>query len=146
VSPLAYTFPQPAYYRSAPLIANPIYNQPIIAQAPILRSAPLIAKTVLPAKTILPVAAPVIKTVENDAYPQYQFAYSVNDALTGDHKAQEEIRDGDVVKGYYTLLEADGTTRKVSYHADPINGYNAVVTKTAPAVIPVDTAAKIVVA
>jgi hypothetical protein len=102
---------------------------PFVKAAPYIHPAPVVAKTFVPAaapivsaKTILPVAAPVIKTVENDAYPQYQFAYNVNDAITGDNKAHEEIRDGDVVKGYYTLLESDGSTRKVSYYADPING------------------------
>jgi hypothetical protein len=36
----------------------------------------------------------------------------INWILAGDHKSQWEIRDGDVVKGEYTLDEADGT---VSY-------------------------------
>lgn len=34
-----------------------------------------------------------------DPNPQYAFAYNVQDALTGDHKSQQETRDGDVVKG-----------------------------------------------
>ncbi|XP_069694832.1 larval cuticle protein A2B-like [Periplaneta americana] len=62
-----------------------------------------------------------------DAYPQYSFGYSVQDALTGDSKTQHETREGDVVKGSYSLVEPDGTTRTVKYTADPVNGFNAVV-------------------
>ncbi|KAL9700012.1 hypothetical protein quinque_003453 [Culex quinquefasciatus] len=63
------------------------------------------------------------------AYPKYNFEYGVNDPHTGDHKAQWEHRDGDVVKGGYMLKEADGTTRVVEYTADDHNGFNAVVKK-----------------
>lgn len=63
-----------------------------------------------------------VKTVEYDAHPHYSYTYSVNDALTGDNKAQSESRDGDVVTGQYSLVEADGTRRVVDYTADPING------------------------
>jgi hypothetical protein len=81
-----------------------------------------------------------------DAHPQYQFAYNVNDALTGDSKTQEETRDGDIVRGSYSLIEPDGSRRIVQYYSDPINGFNAVVQKDAP-VAPVVAAApaKIVV-
>lgn len=41
-------------------------------------------------------------------YPKYKFEYGVKDPHTGDHKSQWEARDGDVVKGEYTLDEADG--------------------------------------
>lgn len=40
---------------------------------------------------------------------------------------QEETRNGDVVEGSYSLIEPDGARRLVSYAADPINGFNAVV-------------------
>ncbi|XP_054733957.1 histidine-rich glycoprotein-like [Anastrepha obliqua] len=62
-------------------------------------------------------------------YPKYEFDYGVKDAHTGDHKSQWEQRDGDHVKGGYTLDEADGTTRVVEYTADDHNGFNAVVKK-----------------
>jgi len=45
----------------------------------------------------------------------------------GDNKAQEETRNGDVVQGSYSLIEPDGARRVVSYAADPVNGFNAVV-------------------
>uniref|UniRef100_A0A182PIR2 Uncharacterized protein n=1 Tax=Anopheles epiroticus TaxID=199890 RepID=A0A182PIR2_9DIPT len=45
------------------------------------------------------------------SHPSYKFEYGVKDPHTGDHKSQWEHRDGDVVKGAYTLDEADGTKR-----------------------------------
>ena len=61
------------------------------------------------------------------AYPKYNFDYGVSDHKTGDMKNQWEHRDGDVVKGAYSLHEADGTIRTVEYTADKHNGFNAVV-------------------
>ena len=58
-------------------------------------------------------------------HPSYKFEYGVNDPHTHDHKSQWEIRDGDVVKGEYTLDEADGTKRLVKYHADSKTGFHA---------------------
>lgn len=56
------------------------------------------------------------------SHPKYQYSYSVADPHTGDHKSQHEVRDGDVVKGGYSLLQPDGSFRKVSYSADDHNG------------------------
>ncbi|CAG2063666.1 unnamed protein product [Timema podura] len=77
-------------------------------------------------------AAPLYKVVSPVAHApaHYSFSYGVNDALTGDSKSQHESRDGDVVKGSYSLVEPDGSTRTVKYIADPVNGFNAVVHKT----------------
>lgn len=47
-------------------------------------------------------------------------------------KSQHETRDGDVVKGQYSLVEPDGSIRTVDYTADKHNGFNAVVHKTEP--------------
>lgn len=55
----------------------------------------------------------------------------MNDYHTGDIKSQHETRDGDVVKGQYSLVEPDGSIRTVDYTADKHNGFNAVVSKTA---------------
>ncbi|BET00728.1 Cuticular protein [Nesidiocoris tenuis] len=71
---------------------------------------------------------------EHYAPPHYAFEYSVHDPHTGDIKSQHETREGDVVKGYYTLKEADGTTREVHYTADHHNGFNAEVKKIGHAV------------
>ncbi|XP_040158742.1 cuticle protein 19-like [Anopheles arabiensis] len=59
------------------------------------------------------------------AYPSYKFEYGVKDPHTGDYKSQWEHRDGDVVKGAYTLHEADGTERVVEYSSDKHNGFQA---------------------
>ncbi|KAK0162225.1 hypothetical protein PV327_008578 [Microctonus hyperodae] len=73
-------------------------------------------------------AVPVVKIHnEYNHHPQYTYGYKVHDAITGDAKSQHETRNGDVVSGSYSLIEADGTRRVVEYTADPINGFNAVV-------------------
>jgi hypothetical protein len=71
------------------------------------------------------------------AYPRYAFDYAVYDPHTGDKKSQWESRDGDVVKGSYSLVEPDGTVRTVDYTADDHNGFNAVVRRAGYAVHPV---------
>ncbi|XP_055628172.1 cuticle protein 19-like [Toxorhynchites rutilus septentrionalis] len=59
------------------------------------------------------------------AYPKYKFEYGVKDPKTGDIKQQWEHRDGDVVKGQYSLHEPDGTERIVEYTSDKIHGFQA---------------------
>ncbi|CAH2066265.1 unnamed protein product, partial [Iphiclides podalirius] len=68
--------------------------------------------------------------------PNYGFNYAVNDPVTGDNKAQSEVREGDVVRGSYSLAEPDGTVRIVEYTADPVSGFNAVVKRVGQAVHP----------
>jgi len=70
--------------------------------------------------------------VDYYAHPKYAYKYGVNDYHTGDVKSQHETRDGDVVKGSYSLVEPDGTIRTVDYTADKHNGFNAIVHRTAP--------------
>uniref|UniRef100_A0A6P7G8N5 Cuticle protein 8-like n=1 Tax=Diabrotica virgifera virgifera TaxID=50390 RepID=A0A6P7G8N5_DIAVI len=74
--------------------------------------------------------------VDYYAHPKYEFNYGVQDGHTGDHKTQHEVRDGDVVKGSYTVAEPDGTLRTVHYTADDHNGFNAVVEKSGHPVHP----------
>lgn len=145
-APLAYNAPLAAVaaaYNAPLTYAAPAvaYNAPTIIQ-PAVRAA----KVVAPAAVVH--AAPVVAAANaefDDAYPQYQFAYNVQDSLTGDSKTQEESRDGDVVKGSYSLIEPDGSRRTVNYYADPINGFNAVVQKDVPVAAPI-VAAKAIVA
>ncbi|XP_044747344.1 cuticle protein 7-like [Coccinella septempunctata] len=66
---------------------------------------------------------------EHEAPAHYNFEYQVNDPTTGDEKHQEESREGDAVRGSYSLVEADGTRRIVEYTADDLNGFQAVVHK-----------------
>ncbi|KAK6641479.1 hypothetical protein RUM44_013191 [Polyplax serrata] len=70
--------------------------------------------------------------------PHYSFKYAIHDPHTGDIKDQWETREGDVVKGSYSLVEADGTIRQVEYTADKHNGFNAVVKRKGKAVHPVE--------
>ena len=72
--------------------------------------------------------------VDYYAHPKYSYNYGVADGVTGDHKTQHESRDGDVVKGSYSVAEPDGTLRVVEYSADDHNGFNAVVKKIGHAV------------
>ncbi|XP_028030301.1 cuticle protein 8-like [Bombyx mandarina] len=85
--------------------------------------------------------APIAKVLahredQEIAYPKYEYNYSVADGHSGDNKSQQEIRDGDVVKGSYSFHEADGSIRTVEYTADDHNGFNAVVHNTAPTAAP----------
>jgi len=88
------------------------------------QAAPVVAKAV----------APVVHAAQYDPHPQYNYAYSVSDSLTGDSKSHQESRDGDVVHGSYSLVEPDGSVRTVTYTADAVNGFNAAVQRSAPGV------------
>ena len=70
-----------------------------------------------------------------DPNPQYSFSYGVSDHSTGDSKSQEETLVNGVVHGSYSLAEPDGSIRKVTYTADKINGFNAVVEKKGGVVV-----------
>ncbi|XP_032597811.1 uncharacterized protein LOC6570097 [Drosophila grimshawi] len=59
----------------------------------------------------------------------YSFNYAVNDESTGDIKEHSETRDGYVVSGSYSLVDPDGYKRTVTYTADNVHGFNAVVTR-----------------
>lgn len=67
--------------------------------------------------------------LSEQSYPAYRFEYGVHDPHTGDIKKQYEERDGDTVRGYYSLVEPDGSIRLVEYTADSKNGFQAVVKK-----------------
>ncbi|KAJ9576819.1 hypothetical protein L9F63_006593, partial [Diploptera punctata] len=66
----------------------------------------------------------------HDVHPQYKFEYAVHDPHSGDVKDQWEVRDGDKVKGAYSVKESDGKTRTVEYYSDKHNGFIAVVKKS----------------
>lgn len=65
--------------------------------------------------------------LDEDSPAKYDFSYSVHDTQTGDIKQQQETRDGDVVRGQYSLVDADGLHRIVDYTADDVNGFQATV-------------------
>lgn len=62
-----------------------------------------------------------------DPNPAYSFSYGVADPSTGDHKDAAETLQNGVVHGSYSLVEPDGHVRRVTYTADNVNGFNAVV-------------------
>ncbi|KAM3962320.1 uncharacterized protein ACR2FA_003551 [Aphomia sociella] len=107
-------------------IAKYAVAAPVSYSAPVHYAAP-VAKVIAPAPKVL------VAHQEEYSHPKYDFSYSVADGHTGDNKSQHESRDGDVVHGEYSLLEADGSIRRVEYTADDHNGFNAVVSHSAPA-------------
>jgi len=77
--------------------------------------------------------------------PQYNFGYSVTDAVTGDSKNRQETRDGDHVTGSYSVADPDGRIRTVTYEAGPDIGFVAKVTydgADGPVAIPLDPPAR----
>ncbi|XP_012157981.1 flocculation protein FLO11 isoform X2 [Ceratitis capitata] len=98
--------------------------------------SPLITKSASPTAYLrtqpaLKIQPAVIKTIPEKHYEHYSdharyaFEYGVNDPYTGDIKHQKEERDGDVVKGEYSLVEPDGNVRTVKYYADWETGFHA---------------------
>ncbi|EDW99980.2 uncharacterized protein Dyak_GE23208 [Drosophila yakuba] len=105
------------FYRYAPSVPVLSSHAPVGATA-YLKSAPVAQHAVL---KVVPE-----KHLEHfDAHPRYAFEYAVNDPHTGDNKHQKEERDGDVVKGEYSLVEPDGNVRTVKYYADWETGFHA---------------------
>ncbi|XP_046960830.1 cuticle protein-like [Vanessa cardui] len=150
-SPVAYQ-PSPVHYSSAAAVSSQSiqrHDQPHAtvahyAAAPVAHysAAPIAHYAAAPvahyaASPVAHYAAPAHRIVsaheEEYAHPKYDFSYSVADGHTGDNKSQHESRDGDAVHGEYSLVEADGSVRTVQYTADAHNGFNAVVTNSAPA-------------
>jgi len=136
---------------AAPAQLVKVVAAPRIAQAPTLRFAQApqyvsfaqspsyqIVAAPAPVQHVV-VAAPAPKPAPEpepfDANPQYSYSYNVNDAESGDAKSASETRDGDKVTGSYSVVEADGAVRTVTYTADAENGFNAKVERT-PAAAP----------
>lgn len=62
--------------------------------------------------------------------PQYSFDYRVAEPRTGDYKNHQESRNGDAVRGQYSVAEPDGSLLTVNYAADDAHGYTAQVTRS----------------
>jgi hypothetical protein len=69
-------------------------------------------------QTIIKQVQPTIikKLVAAEAPANYQFAYDVNDATTGDVHSQNEKAENGVIRGSYQLNDADGFVRIVRYY------------------------------
>ncbi|KAH8323388.1 hypothetical protein KR067_007181 [Drosophila pandora] len=84
---------------------------------------------------LLPSPLPVLRQSQVESQPavfppaSYSFNYAVNDESTGDIKEHSETRDGYVVRGFYSLIDPDGYKRTVTYTADDVHGFNAVVNR-----------------
>ncbi|XP_045512956.1 alpha-protein kinase 1-like [Pieris brassicae] len=70
---------------------------------------------------------PIILEPFREQPVSYDFSYHVNDAHTGDFKAQSEARRGDTVLGQYSLIQPDGVRRVVDYQANDLTGFLATV-------------------
>ncbi|KAH8281314.1 hypothetical protein KR018_009152, partial [Drosophila ironensis] len=101
----------------------------VLPVAQVYHPAPVAALPVVKSLVPHPVVAKAVVDEEYDPHPQYKYAYDVQDSLSGDSKSQVEERDGDVVRGEYSLVDSDGFKRTVQYTADPVNGFNAVVNR-----------------
>lgn len=75
----------------------------------------------------MPLALSIIVKDEPKQVPVYKYSYEIEDPNTGDSKSQQEMRNGDLVTGSYSLIDPDGTKRTVQYSADSKNGFNAIV-------------------
>lgn len=106
-----------------PQIVQPALHASVVSHGtPLLRALPqqialAHAQPAIAVAHAQPAIAVAKHVEEYDPHPQYQFAYDVQDGLTGDSKNQEETRDGDVVRGSYSLTDADGLRRTVHYTA-----------------------------
>lgn len=97
-------------YKYQPLLFQPAA---LLALASIISAAPqqYVGGPVPPAYLrpgVVPTGAYYDPAVYPDTPAKYQFAYDVAEPLTGDFHSQQESRDGDIVQGVYSLVEADG--------------------------------------
>ncbi|KAI5645222.1 insect cuticle protein domain-containing protein [Phthorimaea operculella] len=60
-----------------------------------------------------------------DPNPSYQFGFDVNDDQYTNYQNRKEQREGDVIKGSYSVVDSDGFIRTVNYIADPKEGFRA---------------------
>ncbi|KAE8737083.1 hypothetical protein FOCC_FOCC017459 [Frankliniella occidentalis] len=63
----------------------------------------------------------------------YKYQYAVDDRASGVVNDRWEQRNGDFVKGQYSLLDPDGKVRTVDYEVDGERGFHAVVRTQYPA-------------
>ena len=89
-------------------------------------AAPAVIKQIQPAY-IKQVQPAYVKKVayEHEAPANYEFNYDVHDPHTGDIKQQHEVAKDGAISGEYSLIDADGYRRIVSYTADDHHGFVA---------------------
>ncbi|XP_044737559.1 cuticle protein 7-like [Chrysoperla carnea] len=67
--------------------------------------------------------------IDDGPQHDYAFEYSVNNPQKHDYHDRKEVNENGVIRGYYSLIEDDGTRRIVHYTADKVNGFHATVEK-----------------
>ncbi|ODM95206.1 Larval cuticle protein A3A [Orchesella cincta] len=96
-----------ASYGGAIGYSQPLLRQQVAVAQPILRQQVAIAQPIVQ-------KAVAVRQEPYDPHPQYNYGYSVSDALTGDQKQASETRDGDVVKDSTPLLSQTSTDSTLS--------------------------------
>ncbi|KAL7044552.1 hypothetical protein ACKWTF_001959 [Chironomus riparius] len=69
--------------------------------------------------------AAYVKQAVHEEPANYEFNYEVHDQHTGDIKRQQEVAKDGAISGQYSLIDADGYRRVVSYTADDHHGFQA---------------------
>ncbi|XP_050301323.1 uncharacterized protein LOC126739612 [Anthonomus grandis grandis] len=64
-----------------------------------------------------------------DPNPSYQFGFDVKDDQFTNYQTRKEERDGKVITGSYSVVDADGYIRTVKYTAHPKDGFKAEVSR-----------------
>lgn len=64
-----------------------------------------------------------------DHNPNYQFGFDVKDDEFTNYQNRKEQREGNVIKGSYSVVDSDGFIRTVTYTADPKEGFKAEVSR-----------------
>ncbi|XP_034239862.1 cuticle protein 18.6-like isoform X2 [Thrips palmi] len=130
------------YKHAEPVYIKHEYKQPepVYIKHEYKQPEPVYIKHEVPVKHEYKHAEPEYKheevEVDYHSHPKYEFKYGVEDHHTGDNKDQKEERDGDVVKGEYSLLQPDGRKRIVHYTASKHGGFNAIVSYSGHAIHP----------
>lgn len=76
---------------------------------------------------VIHVIVAIIVTDSPPTSTEYNYWYNIIDPTTGDTKSAQEIRQGDIVKGSYSVIDPDGTKRTVDYTAGGKLGFKAVI-------------------
>ncbi|CAH1390190.1 unnamed protein product [Nezara viridula] len=104
------------YYQPQQPSAAPQYYQPQQQYQPQPQAAP-------PRKLVRPAAREEEEVAELPA--DYQFGFNVKDDLFTNYQKRKEQREGNKITGSYSVVDADGFIRTVTYTADPIEGFKA---------------------
>lgn len=64
-----------------------------------------------------------------DPNPSYQFGFDVKDDYYTNYQNRKEQSDGNKITGSYSVVDADGFLRTVTYTADPKEGFKAEVNR-----------------